>query len=95
MLTTALAMAPGHPYRFTGGDKSHCAAQAAAALSLIAHFYPLSRLPVITPSIDGRPSGCHLRFDLAAPVTNALASFLLAMKNRGKYHVGGMGRAGD
>ena len=63
MLATALAMAPRHPYRFTGGDKSHCAAQA-AALSLIAYFYPLSRLPVITPSIDGRSASSLLHRSL-------------------------------
>jgi hypothetical protein len=36
MLATALAMAPRHPFRFTGGYKSHRAAQA-AAFNLIAH----------------------------------------------------------
>jgi hypothetical protein len=35
---TALAMAPRHPSRFTGGNKSHCAAQA-PALNFIAHLF--------------------------------------------------------
>jgi hypothetical protein len=52
MLATALAMAPRHPFRFTGCDKSHCAAQT-PALNFVAHLasFPCPEI-VITLSIE-------------------------------------------
>jgi len=57
---TTLAMAPRHPSRFTGGDKSHCAAQA-PALNCIAHLFanpPLEENPSLAgpgmPGLSGR-----------------------------------------
>src|ERR1700760_1046466 len=43
MLATAVAVAPCHPYRFAGSDKSHCAAQT-CTLGSVAHLgLPLSK----------------------------------------------------
>ena len=61
MLATALAMAPRHPLRFTGGDKSHCAAQT-PALNFVAHLaiVPLSRNRDHFVDRGMRPSGRRL-----------------------------------
>ena len=66
MPATALAMAPRHPYRFTGGDKSHRAAQAAALNSVrsscrpsLIRFLGRSRHRRQAAVSTGRPAAFH------------------------------------